>query len=183
MMTEYDFMSLVMYPNLKNRREFIHQCWVIAKGTDNLEFKIAVSNDRYFYITREDLLVLLRTKDKKMISHVLSNKCRLQIRDDIGYKLVQIKGTQVDKNQQTPVHLIDFISVLVENKRDNKFDSKSKIIFSNSFILEFIKDNQEFVKDDQIMSIFIMARRFRLSLKWLQITGLDFKIDFFIKAI
>lgn len=32
MMQEYDFMSVVMYPDLKNRREFIHDCWVIAKS-------------------------------------------------------------------------------------------------------------------------------------------------------
>jgi hypothetical protein len=32
MMDEYDFMSVVMYPELKNRREFVHDCWVIAKA-------------------------------------------------------------------------------------------------------------------------------------------------------
>ena len=26
----FDFMSLVMYPDLNNRREFIHDCWIIA---------------------------------------------------------------------------------------------------------------------------------------------------------
>lgn len=30
MITKYDFMSVVMYPDLRNRREFIHDCWMIA---------------------------------------------------------------------------------------------------------------------------------------------------------
>jgi len=32
---ENDFMAIIMYPELKNRRQFVHDCWVIAKGTDN----------------------------------------------------------------------------------------------------------------------------------------------------
>jgi len=30
MITKYDFMSVVMYPDLRNRREFIHDSWLIA---------------------------------------------------------------------------------------------------------------------------------------------------------
>ena len=52
-----------MYPDLKNRRQFVHDCWVIAKGTDNQELKIAVSRDPFFHLNREDLLVLLYTHD------------------------------------------------------------------------------------------------------------------------
>ena len=127
-----------MYPTLKKRREFIHDCWLIAKNKENLELKLAVASDRYFYLTREDLLILLITKDYKLISKVLDLKCNLEIRDDIGYTLVPIKGTQVNVNQQTPVQLIDFVSVLVENKREDKFNPKSAIMFTNEFILNFI---------------------------------------------
>ena len=77
MIEEYDFMSVVMYPELKNRREFIHDCWVIAKSTENEELKIAVSQDPYFYLTRDDLLNMLATHDNKMITHVLNIKCML----------------------------------------------------------------------------------------------------------
>lgn len=70
-MAEYDFMSIVMYPDLKNRREFIHDCWIIAKATENEELKMAVSKDSYFYLTRDDLLQLLRTHDDNMITHIL----------------------------------------------------------------------------------------------------------------
>jgi hypothetical protein len=56
LMENYDFMSIVMYPSLKNRREFVHDCWVIAKTKENDELKIAVTNDEYFYLTRQDLL-------------------------------------------------------------------------------------------------------------------------------
>jgi len=64
MMQDYDFMSVVMYPDLKNRREFIHDCWLIAKACDNVELKVAVANDSSFYLTRDDLLVLLITHDE-----------------------------------------------------------------------------------------------------------------------
>ena len=70
-MDEFDFMSIVMYPDLKNRREFIHNCWLIAKAKDNLELKIAVSQDPFFYLTRDDLLVLLKTHDNTMITKIL----------------------------------------------------------------------------------------------------------------
>jgi hypothetical protein len=42
MINEYDFMSTVLYPTLKNRREFIHDCWTIAKAKENSELKMAV---------------------------------------------------------------------------------------------------------------------------------------------
>ena len=45
---DYDFMSLIMYPELKKRKEFVHDNWVIAKMTENTELKIAISNDPYF---------------------------------------------------------------------------------------------------------------------------------------
>jgi hypothetical protein len=77
MMEEYDFMSVVMYPNLKKRREFVHDCWLIAKSCDNIELKIAVSDDQSFYLTRDDLLNLLKTHDNMIITHILSNRCKL----------------------------------------------------------------------------------------------------------
>ena len=92
MILEYDFMSLVMYPELKNRREFVHDTWYIAKLTENTELKLAVSNDPYFYITRQDILQLLKTKDEMMIKHMLKNEIMLHIREDVGYRLVKIKG-------------------------------------------------------------------------------------------
>jgi len=52
MISTYDFMSVVMYPELKKRREFVHDAWIIAKHAENTELKIAISNDPYFYITR-----------------------------------------------------------------------------------------------------------------------------------
>ena len=91
-------MSIVMYPTLNARREFVHDCWLIAKSTENMELKLAISMDPYFYLTREDLLALLRTKDDEMITHILETDCKLNIREDISYKLISIKGAQVDKN-------------------------------------------------------------------------------------
>lgn len=92
MILDYDFMSLVMYPELKNRREFVHNGWFIAKLTENTELKIAISNDPFFYITRDDILKLLTTKDDQMIQHMLKNEIMLHINEDISYKLVKIKN-------------------------------------------------------------------------------------------
>jgi len=91
MILEYDFMSLVMYPELKNRREFVHNAWFVAKMTENVELKLAVSNDQYFFITRDDILKLLETKDDQMIQHMLKNDIMLHIKEDVSYKLVKIK--------------------------------------------------------------------------------------------
>lgn len=146
MMDEYDFMSVVMYPDLKNRREFVHDCWIIAKAKENDELKVAVSQDQFFYLTREDLLQLLKSHDNKMITHILRTNCKLHIIEDIGYKLIMIKGQQVDKNQHTPVQLLDFLSVMIENKRDNNYDLDSEIIFSHNYVLEFLEFHKEFVK-------------------------------------
>lgn len=99
MLNEYDFMSVVMYPELKKRREFVHDAWLIAKLTENMELKIAISNDPYFYITRDDILQLLKTKDDQMIQHMLKNEIILHIREDVSYKLVKIKNAQVNQNQ------------------------------------------------------------------------------------
>ena len=183
MMQEYDFMSVVMYPDLKNRREFIHDCWIIAKQTENEELKYAVSKDPYFYLTRDDLLHLLKTHDNKMITHILETNCMLQIREDISYKLVSIKHAQVDKNQQTTIKLIDFISVLVLNKREDTHTIDSKIIFSHNYILKFLEYHTKFVNSDEVIKIFILARRFRLSLQFIEKCKAPFQIEFFTNAI
>ena len=63
MVNEYDFMNLVMYPNLKSRREFVHDAWIIAMAKGNEELKLSISDDPYFYLTRLDLLILLNSND------------------------------------------------------------------------------------------------------------------------
>lgn len=85
-------MSTVMYPELRNRREFIHDCWVIAKSKENDELKLAIINDSFFFLTREDLLVLLKTKDNKIINKILKIQCKLHVTENIGYQLINIKG-------------------------------------------------------------------------------------------
>jgi glutamine phosphoribosylpyrophosphate amidotransferase len=92
-----------MYPELKNRRNFIHDCWMIAKAKENDELKQAIISDLYFYLTREDLLVLIQTHDNTIITKILENKCSLHIQENIGYNLIKIKGTEVNKNQHTQI--------------------------------------------------------------------------------
>jgi len=144
----YEFLSLVMYPELHNRRKFIHDCWKIAQAANNDEFKKAVSEDKYFYQTRLDCHDLLKAGDDTIISHLLENMVMHKITEDISYKLVSIKKAQVDKNQMTTLKLIDFISVMVQNKRQDQDDYKSKIIFGHKTILKFLKTHHKFVEHD-----------------------------------
>ena len=91
MMVDYDFLSVVMYPDLKCRRNFVHDAWLIAKFTENYELKLAISKDPYFFITRDDIFHLIKTHDDVMIENMLKLQVNLQINEDISYKLVNIK--------------------------------------------------------------------------------------------
>ena len=51
-MNQFEFLSVVMYPDYKNRRNFVHEAWLIAKLTENNELKLAISKDPYFFLTR-----------------------------------------------------------------------------------------------------------------------------------
>ena len=46
MIKKYDILSVVMYPDLINRKKFVHDAWNIAKLSENYELKIAISNDK-----------------------------------------------------------------------------------------------------------------------------------------
>ena len=106
---------------------------------------LAVSADDYFYLTREDCLELLKSENHDMISHLLKNDVMLQIKEDISYKLIQIKRVQVDKNQMSTLRLIDFLSVMLSNKREDITDFNSKITFNHKAILNFLKIHDSFV--------------------------------------
>jgi hypothetical protein len=183
MIQEYDFMSIIMYPELQNRREFVHDSWYIAKTTENDELKVAILKDPYFYLTREDILTLLKTHDNRMITLIMENESKLLIQDDDSYELVLIKRTQVDKNQMTIIKLIDFVSVLVANKREDEHDMDSTINFSHNYILDFLKTHQQWVNPAEIIRIFIMGRRFRLSLQFIQEYDVPFQIEYFTNAM
>ena len=126
--------------------------------------KIALSKDPFFYLNREDLLELLTTHDDKMITHLIEINVKLLIQEEISYKLVGIKDEQVDKNQMTTLKLIDFIQVLVDNKRVDLSDNNSPVLFSHSYILKFLKFHAQFIKEDEVLKILILQRRFRLTL-------------------
>lgn len=134
-------------------------------------------------MTRDDILILLKTKDDNMVHHMLKNKIMLHINEDVSYKLVKIKGAQVNFNQQTTVQLVDFISVLVLNKRADEFNSQDEIIFPHEHIVKFLETHEEFMMPSQAIKVFIMSRKFRLALQYLTSAGVEFDIDFFTFAI
>ena len=102
---------------------------------------------------------------------------------DISYNLISIKNAQVNKNQMTPVCMTDLISVLLENKREDNYKIESDIIFSHNYILKFIETHYKFVNHDEITKIMIMARRFRLSLQFMEGYKVPFQIEYFQNAI
>jgi hypothetical protein len=164
MMRKYDFLSVVMYPDLKNRKLFVHDAWTIAKLSENYELKIAISNDPYFYVTRKDIHLLIKTKDDDIIEHMLINKVNLKIEENISYTLVAIKHQQVDAKQQTPVQLVDFISLMIAHKRVDEYDSKSLVQFNHKHVMKFLERHKQFVNNEEIIKVFIMQRRFRLAI-------------------
>ena len=183
MMQTFDFMSVVMYPALKNRREFVHHCWKIAKAKENEELKRAVCRDQYFFLSRTDILCLLRTSDDNMITFILEMECKLLIDTDIAYKQISIKNQQLDFNQHSTVELLDFVSVLITNKRvdDDQFDSP--IQFNHNYVLRFLERHSKYVKADQVLKILILEGKFRLSLQFLHKSQTPFQIEFFTNAI
>jgi hypothetical protein len=55
MIYEYDFFAIIIYPDLKARKLFVHDAWTIAKFTENYELKMVISKDPYFYVSRDDV--------------------------------------------------------------------------------------------------------------------------------
>lgn len=183
MLYQYDFLTVVMYPDLKNRRHFVHDAWMIAKLTENFELKMTISKDPYFYITRDDIFQLIKTHDNDIIEYMLKISVSLQIEEDLSYKLVAIKHAQVDAKQQTPVQLVDFISVMVLNKRVDNYDVDSPILFNHNHIVKFLERHKQFMNPEEIIKVFIMSRKFRLAIKYLRDTGDQFTIDYFTMAL
>ena len=77
-----------------------------------------------------------------MITHILGRRCMLAVNEDISYKLVSIKKAQINRNQHTPVKLIDFVSVLVMNKREDNDRFNSSIVFNHNYILKFLETHK-----------------------------------------
>lgn len=72
----------------------------------------------------------------------------MHVQEDISYQLIGIKGQQVDKNQHTTVQLLDFVSVMIENKREDNFSYESAIVFDHNGILDFLEKLKPFVVED-----------------------------------
>ena len=70
-MHKYDFLSIIIYPDLRARKQFVHDAWVIAKYTEIDELKMTLIDDKYFYITRDDIFQLIHSDDDEAIMHML----------------------------------------------------------------------------------------------------------------
>ena len=71
MIIKYDFLSIIIYPDLKARKLFVHNAWLIAKYTENQELKLIIIKDKYFFLTRDDIFQLIHSSDDLMIEQIL----------------------------------------------------------------------------------------------------------------
>lgn len=128
--------------------------------------------------------MLLKTQDNLIIDLLLKIQCKLLIQEDASYKLVMIKKGQVNTHQQTTLRLVDFISVMVTNKRPNQ-DPEASVLFTHDNIVTFCKRHEGFFEVDQAIKVFILSRKFRLALQYLTSKELpvEFEMDFFRFAI
>ena len=72
---------------------------------------------------------------------------------------------------------------MIENKREVKFQDDAPVIFTHKQILGFLKDMEEFANPEEIIKILIIARKFRMSLQYMQISNAPFAIEYFTNAI
>jgi len=56
-------------------------------------------------------------------------------------------------------------------------------MFSQKYVLRFLETHAKFVKDDEVLKILILAKKFRLSLQFINQRNIKFEIGFFTNAI
>ena len=56
----------------------------------------------------------------------------------------------------TPARIIDFLSVLLMNKRVDPQDTESDVQFSHNYILKFLNIHKEYVNDDDVIKILVL---------------------------
>ena len=68
------------------------------------------------------------------------------------------------------MRILDFVSVMIENKRVDKMVHDSDIIFGHQQVLDFLVVHKQHIIPEEVIKIFILKRRFRLSLQYMQIS-------------
>ena len=77
-----------------------------------------------------------------MIEQMLLIGVQLELLDNVSYKLVSIKQSKVDQKLHTIVKLVDFISVILHNRRVQVTHgdiSYKQIIFDHKFNVRFLE--------------------------------------------
>lgn len=63
---------------------------------------------------------------------------------------------------------------MVLNKRTDSHKMDSKILFNHEKIVTFLERHKQFMIPEEIIKVFIMANKFRLSIKYIHDTGNNF---------
>ena len=72
---------------------------------------------------------------------------------------------------------------MVLSKRQNEFDDESEVIFNHNHVVQFLKRHSQFLNPEETIKVFIMSRKFRLSIQFLVTTQTNFTIDYFTMAL
>ena len=72
---------------------------------------------------------------------------------------------------------------MIDNKRKDKHQLESEVIFPHQEILDFLEEHSSHIIPEEVIKILILARRFRLSLQYMQISKTPFQPDFLTNAI
>lgn len=70
---------------------------------------------------------------------------------------------------------------MVLNKRIDAFDDVSEVLFNHNHIVKFLETHIQYLNYEEIIKIFIMNRKFRLSIQYL--TQTHFVIDYFTLSL
>ena len=85
----------------------------------------------------------------------------------------------------TTLKMTDFVSVALQNKRIKRADGSmgNEVVFSNKYLTDFFEKHEKHRVDEEIIKILILARKFRLTMQFMEKFKVQFQIDFFCFAI
>lgn len=61
---------------------------------------------------------------------------------------------------------------MVLNKRLDQFDTESEVLFGHDYVVRFLERHKAFLNLEETIKVFIMSRKFRLAIQYLNAPGL-----------
>jgi len=145
---DYDFRILVQRPELQLRKDFVRDVWNYATQRNLSDFRHAISKDPYFYITTDDMKILIITEDHNFIGMLLAQNVKLKIEDLVSFKLVAVKKSHIDVDQLSWLSLVDFLALMIEEEA------------STDKLYNLMNMHANFVVQEETIKVFILKKKF-----------------------